>query len=110
MHSFRLSNAKPSTILRLRGTFVASAPGATGFASAVSGMPDSHLMATLGIMCEPLELVEAQVAALGPARADVSGASSTALVLARSGGSPDPTFVAQKVSHKPSGRATFQYY
>ena len=79
----------------MRGTFVASNQTAGMFAS---GVPGTRNVGTLGIMCEPLEQVEAQVAALGAARADVAAPSSTALVLAGPIPPTDPILIAQKVS------------
>ena len=116
--SYRLSNTKyartfahqtlltrlpcrPSAIFRLRGTHIPSSQSSAAFAAS-----SDHLSATLGIMCEPIPSVEAQVAALGAGRsAEVPGPSSspvpstsTALVLARSVSPPDAVALAQKVA------------
>lgn len=65
-----LSNTKPSAIFRVKAS--SSQPG-SAFSSA--GLTS----ATLGILCEPLPAVEAQVAALASgARADVSDAGAGA--------------------------------
>ncbi|KAI5480760.1 inositol metabolism protein Opi10 [Pseudohyphozyma bogoriensis] len=75
-----LSNSKPSAIFRLRGTLI---PSTTTFASS---QPANSTTATLGILCEPLASVEAQVSQIPLNKStDASGATSNALVLARGG-------------------------
>ncbi|KAM0753102.1 DUF775-domain-containing protein [Meredithblackwellia eburnea MCA 4105] len=93
-----LSNHKPSAIFRLRGTFVASGQSAAAFATA--GLANSDNVATIGIMCEPLEQVEAQVGAAGAGSkvADVTESASQAVVLASNGVASNPVLVAQKVA------------
>ncbi|GAA5896052.1 hypothetical protein JCM6882_005598 [Rhodosporidiobolus microsporus] len=91
-----LSNAKPSAIFRLRGTFI---PSSSNFASTFSSSASSTT-ATLGIFCEPLASVEAQIAALGGSASAANPANSTALVPAgagAAGSSPDPVVLAQMV-------------
>lgn len=93
-----LTNAKPSSIFRLRNTFIPSAPS---FSSTTFGSPaaSTSSTATLGILCEPLESVEAQLAALGQSAAAVAAnpATSTAVVRAGSSTAPDPVRLAQLV-------------
>ena len=101
LHS--LTNAKPSAIFRLRGTFIPSAASSTAFGSTptAAGGGGGSSTATLGILCEPLESVEAQLAALGQSAAAVAAnpATSTALVITggSSTASPDPVRLAQLV-------------
>ncbi|BGP16486.1 hypothetical protein JCM10213_001177 [Rhodosporidiobolus nylandii] len=88
-----LTNEKPSAIFRLRGTYIpSSAAFSSTFSSASSGST-----ATLGILCEPLASVEAQLSALGQSAAGSAAnpANATALVPARGG--PDPVGLAQMV-------------
>ncbi|GAA5893460.1 hypothetical protein JCM8208_000807 [Rhodotorula glutinis] len=89
-----LTNAKPSAIFRLRGTFVASSAASTSS----FGSSGSSSTATLGISCEPLGAVEAQLAALGQtgAGAAANPALATALVPAKPAG-PDPVQLAALV-------------
>ncbi|GAA5875312.1 hypothetical protein JCM3774_005776 [Rhodotorula dairenensis] len=98
-----LTNAKPSSIFRLRGTFI---PSATSFSSSTFGTPSASASstATLGILCEPLESVETQLAALGQSAAAVAANPATSTALVRVGGSaaaggaaPDPVRLAQLV-------------
>ncbi|GAA5828830.1 hypothetical protein JCM11251_005888 [Rhodosporidiobolus azoricus] len=91
-----LSNAKPSAIFRLRGTFI---PSASTFSSTFASSSTSTT-ATLGISCEPLAAVEAQIAALGSSATAANPANSSALVPTRgpgAAGSPDPVILAQMV-------------
>lgn len=95
--SCSLSNAKPSAIFRLRGTFIPSA-NATSFkhpslAAAAAPATTAHL----GFSCEPVAAVEAQVAALGSTAAVANPASSSALVVSGSQASVDPLTLAQRV-------------
>ncbi|GAA5983510.1 hypothetical protein JCM10908_000313 [Rhodotorula pacifica] len=100
-----LTNERPSAFFRLRGTFI---PSGTSFSStsfgpaAATAAPTSSSTATLGILCEPLESVNAQLAALGTSATAIAAnpATSTALVPARGGaggGGPDPVKLAQLV-------------
>ncbi|BGP40374.1 hypothetical protein JCM10449v2_004336 [Rhodotorula kratochvilovae] len=86
-----LTNAKPSAIFRLRNTFIPSSSASTSS----FGSSGSSSTATLGISCEPLPAVEAQLAALGntAAGAAANPGLSTALVPAKSAG-PDPVQLA----------------
>ncbi|GAA6028213.1 hypothetical protein JCM8097_006920 [Rhodosporidiobolus ruineniae] len=94
-----LTNAKPSAIFRLRGTFI---PSASSFSSTFASSTTSST-ATLGILCEPLASVEAQLTALGQSAtgAAANPAAANALVPVRpaasAGGSPDPVVLAQMV-------------
>ncbi|GAA5923434.1 hypothetical protein JCM1841_003325 [Sporobolomyces salmonicolor] len=96
-----LTNAKPSAIFRLRGTFIPSSlSSSSSFASLSANSPSSSTTATLGILCEPLPSVEAQLAALSQTSVGVAAnpANSTALVPARPGaGGPDPVQLAQLI-------------
>ncbi|GAA5854419.1 hypothetical protein JCM8547_001814 [Rhodosporidiobolus lusitaniae] len=89
-----LTNAKPSAIFRLRNTFI---PSSSAFSSGFQSSASSST-ATLGILCEPLSSVEAQLAALSQnSNATAANPSlSTALVPAASSG-PDPVVLAQMV-------------
>ncbi|GAA6001467.1 hypothetical protein JCM10207_006680 [Rhodosporidiobolus poonsookiae] len=89
-----LSNTKPSAIFKLRNTFIPSSSTlSSGFTSSSTAST-----ATLGILCEPLASVEAQLAALGQnaSAAAANPANSSALVPARGAG-PDPTVLAGMV-------------
>lgn len=90
----RLTNAKPSAIFRLRGTFIPSSAASTSS----FGTSGNSSTATLGISCEPLPAVEAQLAALGQtgAGAAANPALATALVPAKPAG-PDPVQLAALV-------------
>ncbi|GAA5975456.1 hypothetical protein JCM11641_004269 [Rhodosporidiobolus odoratus] len=91
-----LTNAKPSAIFRLRNTFI---PSSTAFSSTFNASASaSSSTATLGILCEPLQSVEAQTAALSQNAAATAAnpSNSTALVPARGAG-PDPVLLAQMV-------------
>ncbi|BGP55669.1 hypothetical protein JCM8202_003841 [Rhodotorula sphaerocarpa] len=97
-----LTNAKPSAIFRLRGTFIPSSSTFTSTATFGAPVPSAaaSTTATLGILCEPLASVEAQLSTLGQSAAAVAAnpATSTALVPARSAASgPDPVQLAQLV-------------
>ncbi|GAA5996762.1 Opi10p [Rhodotorula paludigena] len=89
-----LTNQKPSAIFRLRGTFIpSSAAQATTFGATAT----ASTTYTLGISCEPLAAVEAQVAAVGQTTAGAAAnpSSSTALVPAQSAAAPpDPVLLA----------------
>ncbi|TNY24777.1 DUF775-domain-containing protein [Rhodotorula diobovata] len=89
-----LTNAKPSAIFRLRGTFIPSSAASTSS----FGTSGNSSTATLGISCEPLPAVEAQLAALGQtgAGAAANPALATALVPAKPAG-PDPVQLAALV-------------
>jgi hypothetical protein len=91
--TYSLTNAKPSAIFRLRNTFI---PSASSLSSAFSTSSSSSV-ATLGISCEPLPDVEAQLASLASSAAATAAnpANSTALVPASQG--PDPVVLAQMV-------------
>lgn len=90
----RLTNQKPSAIFRLRGTFIpSSAAQATTFGATAT----ASTTYTLGISCEPLAAVEAQVAAVGQTTAGAAAnpSSSTALVPSQSvAAPPDPVLLA----------------
>ncbi|KAM0791392.1 hypothetical protein ACM66B_005855 [Microbotryomycetes sp. NB124-2] len=91
-----LSNAKPSSIFRLRGTFVAS-NNAGSFAH--PSMTASSTVATLGILCEPVAAVEAQTAHLGSTAIAADPSSSQALVPAAAAAArSDPVTVAQRIA------------
>lgn len=67
-------------------------------------------MATLGILCEPLEAVQAHVAALGHSKhAEVGTAPSTEMVLARSAPvAMDPVLLAQRVGQNLFNHVRFE--
>ncbi|ORY89462.1 hypothetical protein BCR35DRAFT_300654 [Leucosporidium creatinivorum] len=90
-----LSNTKPSAIFRLRGTFI---PSANASSFNTSSLSTSHASATLGILCEPIPSVEAQVAALSSSATAANPAQSTALVVAGANAPPDSVVLAQKVA------------
>ncbi|KAG0657059.1 hypothetical protein C6P46_006721 [Rhodotorula mucilaginosa] len=96
-----LTNAKPSAIFRLRGTFIPSAASSTAFGNTPTAAGGASSTATLGILCEPLESVEAQLAALGQSAAAVAANPATSTALVTTGGSsnsaPDPVRLAQLV-------------
>lgn len=91
----RLSNTKPSAIFRLRGTFI---PSTNASSFNTSSLSTSQASATLGILCEPIASVEAQIAALSFSATAANPAQSTALVVAGSNAPPDPVVLAQKVA------------
>lgn len=102
-----LSNEKPSAIFRIKNMSIPSQQ----FNSFSSSSPGdvNGTSATLGILCEPIPSIAAQLAALDAATGgqrvevtmDGSAPSSTALVLARNPnaqGAVDPVVLAQKIA------------
>jgi len=80
-----LSNEKPSAIFRLRGTWADSQSNSMVLASQIA--PGADVVATLGISIEPVEAVQAQVAALPSATA--AGQAQAA--------STNPTILAERI-------------
>lgn len=93
---FRISNAKPSAIFRVRNAFATKNTGMLALgATNMPGTGDSD--AVLGISIEHLDSVLAQVASLHVSGSEsMSGTTSTAL-LSRSINLSDPTYLAQKI-------------
>lgn len=91
-----LSNLKPSAIFKLKGNFIPSQTST--FTS--NSLPTSN-SASLGILLEPLTLVEAQLSTLSTSNTTSTTtipSSSTELVLANRPIANDPVLIAQKIA------------
>lgn len=103
----RLSNEKPSAIFRLRGTTITPSSTAQFQGAGATGATANSNVATLGILCEPLESIATQLAGL----ASTSGApltTSNALVPAAGASSSSTIGLGGAGGPPPSADATVQ--